>query len=159
MSGVRFQFTFNDKTLREELRRKVARLEDKRTLLAVIGDEFTRAGGVINRRFETETGPDGKKWTPLAPRTIKTRLKRYGNAPLTVLTMRGHLSESINYQITGDTLKIGTGRTVEHYAAIHQFGGQAGRSQKVTIPARPYLGFAEDDMDMIEDEVRAFLMD
>jgi len=26
------------------------------------------------------------------------------------------------------------------YAAIHQYGGQAGRGNKVTIPARPYIG-------------------
>jgi phage gpG-like protein len=30
------------------------------------------------------------------------------------------------------------------YAAIHQFGGQAGRSHKVTIPARPFLPVRKD---------------
>ena len=30
------------------------------------------------------------------------------------------------------------------YAAIHQFGGEAGRSQSVKIPARPYLPVTVD---------------
>ncbi|MFZ5537436.1 MAG: phage virion morphogenesis protein [Pseudomonadota bacterium] len=28
----------------------------------------------------------------------------------------------------------------KRYAAIHQFGGQAGRKRRATLPARPYLG-------------------
>jgi hypothetical protein len=27
----------------------------------------------------------------------------------------------------------------KRYAAIHQFGGQAGRKRRATLPARPYL--------------------
>ena len=30
------------------------------------------------------------------------------------------------------------------YAAIHQFGGKAGRGRKVTIPARPFLPVKSD---------------
>ena len=30
------------------------------------------------------------------------------------------------------------------YAAIQQFGGQAGRNRKVTIPARPYMPITDD---------------
>ena len=37
------------------------------------------------------------------------------------------------------------------YAAIHQAGGQAGRGGKVSIPARPYLGFGDDDVRDIVD--------
>jgi len=39
-------------------------------------------------------------------------------------------------------VRIGNNRI---YGAIHQFGGQAGRGHKVTLPARPYLGINGDD--------------
>ena len=157
MSGVRLAFSFNDTSLRDALRRKLARLEDKAPLLKLIGEEFVSAGGIINRRFKEERGPDGKPWAPLSPRTIASRLKRKGNSPITILRMYGHLAGSINYQVGGNTLTIGTDDEVSAYAGIHQFGGKAGRGRKVTIKARPYLGFSDDDMNLIEEEVTAFL--
>lgn len=110
----------------------------------------------IDDRFKKEQGPDGKSWARLAPATIRYRLKRYGNSPLTILRMRGHLAGSINYQVQGNVLRIGTGREVEHYAGIHQHGGQAGRGRKVTIPARPFLGFGDEDLEIVDDELLEF---
>lgn len=154
MTGVRMEFSFNDRALSADLRDRMRRLENKAPLLKSIGEEMLPR---INKRFKEERGPDGKGWARLSPRTIEARLKRYGNSPLTVLRMRGHLAGSINYQVQGSSLKIGTGDEVSAYAGIHQFGGKAGRGKKVTITARPYLGFADDDMDVIEDEAAAFL--
>ena len=44
------------------------------------------------------------------------------------------------------------------YAAIHQYGGQAGRGLKVTIQARPYLGVNPQMRTDIADIIRAHLM-
>lgn len=152
MTGARMEFTLKDKKLSKRLKR-LANVEDELApFLKSIGEEFAGAGGVINTRFKTETGPDGEKWAPLADATITRRLKKYGNAPLTILRMRGILAGSINYQVSGSRLEVGTGGEAEDYAAIHQHGGKAGRNRKVKIPARPYLGFSDDDMDMIEEE-------
>jgi phage virion morphogenesis protein len=42
--------------------------------------------------------------------------------------------------------------TNEPYAAIHQFGGKAGRGRKVDIPARPFLALTpQDKADILED--------
>ena len=153
MTGVRMEFSFNDLGLRQDLRRRIARLEDKDPLLKSIGEEMLPR---INKRFKDERGPDGKRWAPLSSRTIAARLKRYGNSPLTILRMRGYLAGSINYQVGGNALKIGTNDTVSDYAGIHQFGGKAGRGRKVKIKARPYLGFADDDMAVIEDEIAEY---
>jgi phage virion morphogenesis protein len=153
MTGARLELSFNDKALSADLRRKIARLKDKAPLLKSIGEEMLPR---INKRFKEESDPDGKKWAPLASPTIAARLKRYGNAPVTIMRMRGHLAGSINYQVAGSTLTIGTGDEVEDYAAIHQFGGKAGRGRKVKIKARPYLGFGGDDMDILEEEVSAY---
>jgi phage virion morphogenesis protein len=148
------EFSFDDQALRKELRDRVNRLENMEPLLKSLGEEMLPR---IGKRFKTERGPDGKRWAPLSPRTIEARLKRYGNSPLTILRMRGHLAGSINYQVGGNILKIGTDDNVSDYAGIHQFGGKAGRGRKVTIQARPFLGFADDDMDVLQEEADAFL--
>jgi len=43
------------------------------------------------------------------------------------------------------------------YAAIHQFGGKAGRGRKVTIPARPFLKLTDEDLEKILQTVEEYL--
>lgn len=60
-----------------------------------------------------------------------------------------NLMGSITSDYTNDTAVVGTN---EPYAAIHQFGGKAGRGRKTTIPARPFLKLTpEDESDIMED--------
>jgi phage virion morphogenesis protein len=75
------------------------------------------------------------------------------------LIASGELSRGIRYQVTNGGVDIGTNRI---YAATHQFGaiirpktkkalaipmadGSLRLTKKVTIPARPFLGFSEKD--------------
>lgn len=61
----------------------------------------------------------------------------------------GNLRKSIGEYYDNDQAIVGT--NVE-YAAIHQFGGMAGRNKKVEIPARPFLTLTEqDEADILED--------
>ncbi len=156
MTGARLEFSFNDEALRADLRVRLSKLENPEPFLKSIGEEFAGAGGVINLRFKNERDPDGKPWAPLSESQRRRRQKRYGNAPATILRMRGYLAGSINYQVSGGVLTIGTGKEVEAYAAIHQFGGKAGRGLKAVIPGRPYLGFSADDVDLIERDLFGF---
>ncbi len=59
----------------------------------------------------------------------------------------GVLRASVNVmEATRNSVTVGSRLK---YAAIHQFGGQAGRGKKVTIPARPFIGMsrtAEQDI-------------
>lgn len=62
-------------------------------------------------------------------------------------------TENLMGSITGfydnDNAIVGTNVA---YAAIHQFGGKAGRSKKVDIPARPFLTLTpEDEEDILQD--------
>lgn len=155
MSGVTLKFTLKDLPLRKEMTRRVEQLENPEPLLKSIGEEMLPR---VLDRFKQERGPDGKRWAPLASATIRARLKKYGNSPLTILRMRGHLAGAINYQTSPTTLKIGTGNEVKDYAAIHQLGGKAGRGRKVTIKARPFLGFSDGDMAIIEEEVTDYFI-
>jgi len=48
-------------------------------------------------------------------------------------------------------------RTNKSYAAIHQFGGDAGRNKKVKIPARPYLKLGEKEFNSILEKTTKYL--
>jgi phage virion morphogenesis protein len=79
---------------------------------------------------------DGEKWPKLALSTIRRREKK-GQWPGKMLQVSaGGLAASV--QPFSNSKEAGLSVS-KPYAAIHQFGGQAGRGRKVTIPARPYL--------------------
>lgn len=60
-----------------------------------------------------------------------------------------NLMNSITSRYDNDSAAVGTN---EPYAAIHQFGGKAGRGKKVTIPARPFLILTtQDEQDILDD--------
>lgn len=67
----------------------------------------------------------------------------------TPLVNSERLMESITSEYNNDEVIVGTN---EPYAAIHQFGGKAGRGRKVEIPARPFLALTpQDEADILED--------
>lgn len=111
--------------------------------IATIGEKSTR------RRFRTEIGPDGKKWKA----SLRVQL-RGGKT----LTKGAHLSGSVSSNYSRDYAEWGVNRI---YAAIHQFGGRAGRKvgkagplRGVIIPARPYLGLSNEDQGGILDALQ-----
>ena len=87
------------------------------------------------RRFERERAPDGKPWLKSA-----RALAEGGKT----LTDTGRLRGSIAHAVIDGGRAVEVGSNVL-YAAIHQFGGRAGRGRRVTLPARPYLGIDERD--------------
>ena len=156
MSGTQFKLKLNDLQWSNWERDFEERLNNPEPFLKSMGEEMLPR---IHKRFKDERGPDGKAWARLSPVTVAARLKHNGNTPMTILRNRGHLIGSINYQSSSSSLSIGSGNEVQDYAAIHQFGGQAGRGRKVKIPARPYLGFADEDMAVIEEEAADYFME
>ncbi|WP_118790914.1 phage virion morphogenesis protein [Haemophilus haemolyticus] len=64
-----------------------------------------------------------------------------------------NLMDSITSYYDNDGAEVGTN---EPYAAIHQFGGKAGRGRKVDIPARPFLVLTPQDEDDILEDVQAY---
>lgn len=106
----------------------------------------------VEENFDKEGRPD--KWTPLAKSTIKQRTKK-GYWPGRILQMRGELASSITNYYDDTSAIVGTNKV---YAAIHQFGGNAGRNKKVKIPARPYLKLTEKEFTQIENEVKNYIL-
>ena len=90
-----------------------------------------------DQRFASQTSPDGTPWQALSPR-YQRRKRKNGDK---ILVLDGYLKNTLRYQVNGDELLFGSNRP---YAAIHQFGGMAGRGRKVEIPARPYLPLTTD---------------
>jgi len=84
--------------------------------------------------FEAQGRPS---WPALAGSTIKQREKRK-KWPGQILQVSGTLARSIVTESDERSAMMGVGAEVRH-AAIHQFGGKAGRGRKTEIPARPYL--------------------
>jgi len=63
---------------------------------------------------------------------------------------------SVSWKATARSVEVGTNKV---YAAIHQFGGEAGRkSKRVTIPARPYLLVQDEDIAEIRASITAHIM-
>jgi phage virion morphogenesis protein len=95
----------------------------------------------------------GPGWADLAESTKAQRTKA-GNWPGQKLVRKGGdngLLGSLFSDSGSDWANIGAGSGPSAaYAAIHQFGGKAGRGKKTTIPARPYMPITPDGKDLTE---------
>jgi phage virion morphogenesis protein len=142
---------------------------------------FDIGEGIVSRtkqRFVTSTSPSGTPWLPLAQSTYNALANRLSKSNL---AKDGRLNSKGASKIANKKILIGESRDLSRqfhvqsgnnsvlvfnsmiYAAIHQFGGQAGRNRKVTIPARPFFPITSDgqlypqERKTIIDELNAFL--
>lgn len=135
------------------------KLGNTQALMESIGDALV--SGTL-KRFDAEEDPQGRKWEPSG------RASEEGGQ---TLTSKGRLRDSIDRVATPDKVMVGSNLA---YARIHQeggiitpknakklvFTGRGGKKvavDKVTIPARPYLGVSEDDMDDVKAAMTNFL--
>ena len=168
-----------DIDVRSSLNALAERVDNLGPCLNEIGKDIADSA---EQRFATSTGPDGQPWKANAAATINAYIASkngFGKKGLTkkglalqagkkpLIATRG-LSLSIRYQIIngGQGVEIGTNRFSEMIpggAAIHQFGGRAGRGKKVTIPARPFLPIKQNgemypaDLTMVLATINSYL--
>jgi phage gpG-like protein len=174
--------TVNDaefKSLCTTLRQRMGNL---RPVMEEIGQRYERR---VLENFDRQQAPDGTPWRPAKVVSnylsyvgtakggkrrsaytqggqLRTAFQRF-LASKKLLVLSGRLRSRIHYQADNGSVRIGVAGI--EYAAIHQFGGQAGRGRKVTIPARPFLAvnsggqmaLAEQDRVMVMDVVRKHL--
>ncbi len=115
-----------------------------------------------DRRFETETAPDGKPWKP------SQRARETGGQ---TLTDKEKLRDSISHQAGPRSVAVGTNLI---YAAVHQAGatirptsakalrfrlpnGAFVTTKAVTIPARPFIGISAEGEAAIGELTLAWL--
>lgn len=136
------------KRLADKFARLQAAVADLTPVLDEIGQTLVTS---VNMRFARGTGPDGEAWAPLTT----------GETP--ILVKSGRLRDSITHAVTGDSVTVGTNLL---YAATHQFGatikpknakalaftvgGKFVMAKTVQIPARPFLGISDQDVDLVE---------
>ncbi len=142
-----FYFGIADREFLKALNRMANHADNPNPCLKAIGEDLIES---TKKRFETATAPDGTQWKDNAPVTIARKGK---NKPL----IETHtLKDTINYQIHGDTLVIGS---TQKYAAMQQFGGTKSEFAYLwgDIPARPYLGISPEDETNILNTISDFL--
>ncbi|MGV2107822.1 phage virion morphogenesis protein [Agrobacterium vitis] len=149
MTGISYKATIDDADMREKLAELIGKMNRPAGFYKNVGEHLLNS---VKENFENESAPDGSRWKTLSQATRDQREKKYGHAPTTILRASGDLMTSINAESDDNQVRIGSALV---YAAIHQFGGDAGRGGKVNIPARPYLGLSPAD----EEEISAIAED
>jgi phage virion morphogenesis protein len=151
----------------ETFRQLAARAGNLKPLMQEIGEILAET---TKQRFQTSRAPDGTIWEPNAAATYQGYLSAFASsfkdgkltragatraiAKKPLIGESGRLSREIFYRAYDHGVEVGSALP---YAAIHQFGGQAGPGKQVTIPARPYLGLSADDKAMVLDAAAAYL--
>jgi phage virion morphogenesis protein len=147
MAILRIQIRAED--LERRLGQIAQRASNMRPAYQAIGNYLV---GETQDRIKRETSPDGTRFQPLAAATVRRKAAK--GKIRKILQEEGNLVGTIAAQVHGAGVAIGSNLP---YAAIHQYGGKAGRGRKVTIPARPYLGVSEADeqeiLGLIEDHL------
>ena len=142
----------DDSAVRRIVKGLLKRLSNTTPAMRVIGE-------IVQESIQTnfEEGGRPKKWKKLKSTTIKQR-KRRGHWPGRILVesgVSGGLMGAISYKPFPKKVVMSANKI---YAAIHHFGGKAGRGKKVTIPARPYMMVQDEDWREIEAMLGNFIV-
>lgn len=161
-----FTLTVQDTGVQAALNALAAKVSNPTPFLRGLGDDIVERA---KHRFETSTGPDGQPWKPNSAATLQAlgerllghrnrkgarsyQFSKQGgllnakglarmNAKKPLIAESGDLRRQIVAAATSTEVSVSATMT---YAAIQQFGGQAGRGKKVSIPARPFLPVHQD---------------
>jgi phage virion morphogenesis protein len=141
-------FRMDMSRLANAVSRAAGLMGESRNLAEAVGEVLVAS---IRKRFKDETDPEGNRWKESA------RAESEGGQ---TLTETAGLKNSIAYEASPTMVVVGTNK---EYAAIHQFGGEikpksapklkfqvGGKwvsASKVTMPARPFIGINEEDME------------
>ncbi len=145
------KLTIDMKDAQAEIGRLIQQVKNTTPLMKEIGEIGLNA---VHERFDRENAPDGTSWKPHAATTRRARLRKNGNAQLTLLRDSGQLAGSFHYKAGQSRVEIGSNKP---YAAIQNSGGKAGRGRKVTIPARTILGISRQDKKDYFDAIKYHL--
>jgi phage virion morphogenesis protein len=148
--------------------RAEAVLQNIRARVADPSELMSGVGMLLESMSQQAFRDQGPGWKSLADSTIEQRKKgRGGDSPEApswpgqILIRRGGDNGLLGslFSDSGSNwaqVGAGSGRSAA-YAMIHQFGGQAGRGRKTTIPARPYMPITADGDDLTEPAERGIL--
>lgn len=150
------EIRFDETRLTEQFARLIAGVQNASPLMRIISGDMMDE---VEDNFKQQGRP---KWLGLSRSTLEGRvLKRASKKGKTlkdgrvsksvatgskILIDSGQLVSSIHERNTNSSAIVSTNKV---YAAIHQFGGPAGRELKVIIPDRPFLNITPSGEDKI----------
>lgn len=129
----------------EQLARKV---RDLSPIMREISEDMLDA---VQENFDKEGRPG--RWPELSP-AYKRWLTKNGKTGKMLNRTAAGLYHSIQPRYDSRSAIVGTNKK---YAAIHHFGGAAGRGKKAKIPARPYLVLDDSDTRQIVERMKRYL--
>lgn len=133
------KFDVNADRLLLRLKKMQVSAEKLNPVLEDIGQDMVHV--TKTQRFDQEKDPSRRAWKKLSPgyKAYKDRVRPGAK----ILVFDGKLKNSISHSVGSDMVSIGTGVP---YAVKHQYGERG-------LPARPFLGFNNDDATRIMDKV------
>ena len=110
-----------------------------------------QVGGLLesqtrDRIANEKKDPKGKDWVPWSENYAKTRHSGHS-----LLQNEGDMLDSIQYVVSSGSVEVGTNMV---YGKTQQYG-----RPKDGIPARPFLGLSDDNIEEINDEIESWLRD
>ena len=170
------QLKFDNAQVKSALRDLLSKTQDTRPLMQELGEHLAES---TKQRFARSEGPDGEKWAANSDTTIgkhlgktkgnykkkgglsaKGKRRKAGKKPLIGESKQ---LRNVHYRARKSELELGS-RAI--YAGVQQFGaskGAFGRTKRNgpipwgDIPARPFLGFSDDDRSVILDTIRRYV--
>lgn len=147
MTGSAIEITTNANAISGEMAEIVKRFGSAEPAMQIIGEIVTFS---VQRNFEKGGRPSG--WQPLSEATLAIKK---GGSILVGKGFGGGLLGSIHAEPAADHVMVGTDKI---YAAINQFGGQAGRGLKTTIPAREFLMVQDEDWPEMAESLGDYIL-
>ncbi len=136
----------NTSDLERKMRGVVLGLQQPAELMADLSEVMYNE---VIKNFEMQGRPSWKKLSPV------TLAKKKGNRKLQEGGANSEdLIGSFEARVEGNTAVVSNAVT---YAAIHNFGGKAGRGLKVDIPARPFMTIPASGRQALADACADFL--
>ncbi|GAB0119472.1 phage virion morphogenesis protein [Acidisoma sp. 7E03] len=152
MTSVEMRVEFDSRDFDRAIGKLRKLTQDWTPLMSAIGTSLV---STTQRRFNEGRDPQGNFWKPLNPSYARVK---QGPRTLVGLGLEGGLQGSITFVPSSRDVTVGTPKV---YGAVHQFGAtikpKNGKvlvfrmaqgvtfARKVTVPARPFLGFGEAD--------------
>lgn len=149
MAGASIEIEWDDAQLKAVFAvfdRLQKEIDDLTPLMQDIGEYLLPAH---QDRILAGIQPDGQPFEPLDPDYAAWKIDKGKRGAGKILILDNVLRGLLAYQADSESLRLGTNTP---YGATHQFGRGA-------IPARPYLGFAAEDITEIEAIALDFLED
>lgn len=154
MSGFNMAFEWDDAEFQQMIGGMVRSVQEAAPVMESFA-EYMMTETI--EHFEKEEAPDGQGWQALSDVTISQREKA-NKWPGKKLQVDGNLKTSIQRSWDDSSAELTAGGSNLEYAAIHNFGGQAGRGRKVTIPQRQFMGLNDDDIAYFKKSLAGWIL-